>query len=178
MLSNMAYQTNLYTTQKNVKSINTDAKELEQLTGVYLRMGLVKMPNQRSYWEIFSVYTGVSSIFSRKRFETLMSSIHFVDNNSVTEETKKKQKKTKDKLWKSRSWISSLRQNFLEISPEKFNAVDEIMVPFKGKSILRQHMPKKPHKWGFKIWGRSDVSGLLYDFDIWQGKSNKKFQVI
>ena len=29
----MAYQTNLYTTQKNVKSINTDAKELEQLTG-------------------------------------------------------------------------------------------------------------------------------------------------
>ena len=55
----MAYQTNLYTTQKNVKSINTDAKELEQLTGVYLRMGLVKMPNQRSYWEIFSVYTGV-----------------------------------------------------------------------------------------------------------------------
>ena len=178
MLSNMAYQTNLYTTQKNVKSINTDAKELEQLTGVYLRMGLVKMPNQRSYWETFSVYTGVSSIFSRKRFETLMSSIHFVDNNSVTEETKKNKKKTKDKLWKSRSWISSLRQNFLEISPEKFNAVDEIMVPFKGKSILRQHMPKKPHKWGFKIWGRSDVSGLLYDFDICQGKSNKKFQVI
>ena len=84
MLSNMAYQTNLYTTQKNVKSINTDAKELEQLTGVYLRMGLVKMPNQRSYWEIFSVYTGVSSIFSRKRFETLMISIHFVYNNRVT----------------------------------------------------------------------------------------------
>ena len=95
MLSNMAYQTNLYTTQKNVKSINTDAKELEQLTGVYLRMGLVKMPNQRSYWETFSVYTGVSSIFSRKRFETLMSSIHFVDNNSVTEETKKNKKKQK-----------------------------------------------------------------------------------
>ena len=52
------------------------------------------------------------------------------------------------------------------------------MVPFKGKSILRQHMPKKPHKWGFKIWGRSDVSGVLYDFDICQGKSNKKFQVM
>ena len=96
----MAYQTNLYTTQKNVKSINTDAKELEQLTGVYLRMGLVKMPNQRSYWETFSVYTGVSSIFSRKRFETLMSSIHFVDNNSVTEETKKNKKKNKRQTMK------------------------------------------------------------------------------
>ena len=47
MLSNMAYQANLYSAQKNVESINTDAKELEQLIGVYLRMGLVKMPNQR-----------------------------------------------------------------------------------------------------------------------------------
>ena len=32
MLSNMAYQANLYSAQKNVESINTDAKELEQLT--------------------------------------------------------------------------------------------------------------------------------------------------
>ena len=47
------------------------------------------MPNQRSYWETFSGYTGVSSLVSCKRFENLMSLIHFVDNNSVTEETKK-----------------------------------------------------------------------------------------
>ena len=51
MLPDMAYQPNLYSTQKNVKSINTSTKELEQLIGVYLRMGLVIMSNQRSYWE-------------------------------------------------------------------------------------------------------------------------------
>ena len=45
----MAYQTNLYTTQKNVKFINTDTKELEQLIGVYLLMGLVKMSKKHSY---------------------------------------------------------------------------------------------------------------------------------
>ena len=49
MLPDMAYQPNLYSTQKNVKSINTSTKELEQLMGVYLRMGLVIMSNQRSY---------------------------------------------------------------------------------------------------------------------------------
>ena len=49
-LSKMAYQRSLYTTQKKVKSINTEANELDQLIGVYLRirMGLVKMPNQSS----------------------------------------------------------------------------------------------------------------------------------
>ena len=48
------------------------------------------------------------------------------------------------------------------------------MVPFKGKSLLRQYMPKKPQKWEFKLRGRSGVSGFLYDFDIYQGKVNKE----
>ena len=84
MLSDMDYQTNLYTSQRNHKCMNTDTKELEQLIGFYLSMSLVKMPNQCSYWETFFCYTGLSSIFSRKRFLTFMSSTHFVDNNGVT----------------------------------------------------------------------------------------------
>ena len=98
-----------------------------------------------------------------------MSSIHFADNNSVTEETKKIERQ-----WKLRPWISSLRQNFLDVSPDEFNTADEIMFPFKGKSILRHYMSKRPHKWGFKIWGRKGVFGFLCDFDIYQGRSNKK----
>ena len=124
----MDYQTDLYTSQRKLKCINTNSKELEQLIGDYLLMGLVKMPNQRSFWETFFGYTGVSSIFSRKRFVTFISSINFVDNNCVTKKTKKV-----GKLWKLRPWNSSLQQNFLEVSPEEFNVVDEIMVPFKGK---------------------------------------------
>ena len=30
-------------------------------------------------------------------------------------------------------------------------------------------MPGKPHKWGFKLWGRCRISGFLYDFDVYQG---------
>ena len=50
-----------------------------------------------------------------------MSSIHIVDNNSVTEETKQIYR-----LWKLHLSISNLRGDFLEVSPEEFNAVDEI----------------------------------------------------
>ena len=80
--------------------------------------------------------------------------------------------KKKNRLWKLHPWISTLRENFLMVTPEEYHAVDEIMVPFKGKSLMRQYMPNKPHKWGFKIWGRSGVSGYLYDFDTYQGKTN------
>ena len=47
------------------------------------------------------------------------------------------------------------------------------MVPFKGKSLFRQYMPKNPHKLASKLWGRTGISGVLYDFDIYQGKANK-----
>ena len=29
-------------------------------------------------------------------------------------------------------------------------------------------MPKKSHNWGFKLWGRSDSDGFMYDFDVYQ----------
>ena len=44
------------------------------------------------------------------------------------------------------------------------------MVGFKGRSILKQYMPAKPKKWGIKFWGRCMSTGVLHDFDIYQGR--------
>ena len=130
-------------------------------------MRLVKLPSQISYWETFITYSGVSFVMERNRFEALFRNIHFVNNLDVNHEGKS------DHLWKLRPWVNSLRENFLKVSPEEYHAVDEIMVSFKRKSLLQQYMPKKPHKWGFELWGRSGISDLLYDCDIYQGKANK-----
>lgn len=46
------------------------------------------------------------------------------------------------------------------------------MIPTKGRSSLHQYLPKKPHKWGIKVWARCGVSGLIYDFDIYVGKQD------
>ena len=56
------------------------------------------------------------------------------------------------------------------MTPEEYHSVDEVMVAFKGKSLLRQFLPAKPHKWGFKLWARCGVSGFMYNFDLYQGK--------
>ena len=103
---------------------------------------------------------------SRTRFETLLTTIHFVDNNTISDDDKKA-----DRVWKLWPWLNELHQNLLDVTPEEYNSVDEIMVPFKGKSLLRQHMPGKPHKWGFKLWGRCGMSGFLYYFDVYQGSN-------
>ncbi|MCL4142327.1 UNVERIFIED_CONTAM: hypothetical protein GTU68_050401 [Idotea baltica] len=32
-------------------------------------------------------------------------------------------------------------------------------------------MPKKPHKWGYKVFSRCGASGMLYEFEVYLGKS-------
>ena len=44
------------------------------------------------------------------------------------------------------------------------------MVAFKGRSYLKQFLPKKPKKWGFKLWARCSSTGFMHKFDIYQGK--------
>lgn len=66
--------------------------------------------------------------------------------------------------------MEKLRENFFDVSPEELHSIDEIMVAFKGRSFLKQYLPNKPSKCGLKLWGRSEISGYIYDFGIYQGK--------
>ena len=50
-------------------------------------------------------------------------------------------------------------------------AVDEAMVPYKGRSSLKQYMPKKPIKIGLKVWVWADsVTGYISCFQVYIGK--------
>ena len=114
MLASAALETNLYSTQKCGNSINTSGFEIEQVLGIYLRMGLALMPNVRCYWEDYHRYHLVADIMPRIRFEKLMTSIHLTNNLTVVEADKS------DKIWKIRAWLSCLRENYLKMSPKNF----------------------------------------------------------
>lgn len=128
------------------------------------------MPSVRCYWENGTRYTPICDVMSRNRFERLMQCIHFVNNCDVAQEDKD------DKVWKLRPWISSLQCNFAQVEQEELNSVDEIMVAFTGRSNLKQYLPNKPTPWGFKLWGRAGTTGLLYQFEVYQGQSKKKYE--
>jgi hypothetical protein len=49
-------------------------------------------------------------------------------------------------------------------------SIDEQVVPFKGKSRLRQYNPKKPKKWGYKVFVLSGINGLIHNFEVYTGK--------
>ena len=43
------------------------------------------------------------------------------------------------------------------------------MVPFKGKSGLKQYNPQKLKKWGYKLYVLSGIDGLIHNFEIHTG---------
>ncbi|XP_053376586.1 piggyBac transposable element-derived protein 2-like [Mercenaria mercenaria] len=165
MFDAVSTETNMYSMQKDGISLNTTAKEIQILIGVYLRMGITKVHKLRAYWESSTRYGPVADVMSRNRFLNLIRLLHFSNNLDHADTG------TTDKIWKLRPWLNSLRERFLSMTPEECNSIDEIMVPFKGKSSIKQYIRGKPNPWGFKVWGRAGTSEVLYDFDVYQGKT-------
>jgi len=81
-----------------------------------------------------------------------------------------------DRLFKVRPIIQKLSDTFVEnYAPCQHIAVDESMVRFKGRSTLKQYMPMKPIKRGFKIWCASCACcGYLLAFQIYAGKESQQ----
>lgn len=85
MIQALTKNTHEYSFQKTGTSINTNTKEIEQVIGMYLKMGLMQMSGIQMYWEADTQYTPVSDVMSRSRFQSLLASLHFTNNLTVVE---------------------------------------------------------------------------------------------
>lgn len=126
----------------------------------------MKAPSYRLYWNSQSRYELIGDTMPRRRFGKLRSYLHFVDNTYALP----KNHADHDKLFKIRPFLNSICNNFRKIAVEENSVVDEIMVPFKGMSSMKQYIKNKPHKWGIKIFAIASQCGIIHDFEIYVGK--------
>jgi len=89
MLELLANETNQHAFKKSGVVLGTSVKELEQLMGMFLRMGLVQMNGNRMYWEQDTRYNPVADVMPRNRFQKLLIVLHFVGNEGVTDDDKR-----------------------------------------------------------------------------------------
>lgn len=150
----IANETNLYSVRTEGASVNTSAAEIEQFLGILVLMGVVKMPALSDYWSDRLRYPLMADVMPVKRFKKLRRLVHFTSTEDAT-----------DKFTKIRPAFELLRGNFRKVEEEKQQSIDEMMVPYKDKRAgkLRQYMKNKPHKWGYKLFVRAGVSGMVYD---------------
>uniref|UniRef100_A0A3P8SS87 PiggyBac transposable element-derived protein domain-containing protein n=1 Tax=Amphiprion percula TaxID=161767 RepID=A0A3P8SS87_AMPPE len=164
LLDSIVEHSNLYCAQQNpTHALKLDPNELEQFIGTVVYMSVFHLPRSRMYWSSECRVSQVADIMSRSRWEEIKHFIHFCDNMAPN---------NGDKLFKVRSLIDSLLPKFQALPQDQMLSIDEQMVPFKGRSSLKQYIPKKPYKWGYKIFVLCDTKGLVHSFDIFSGKTD------
>lgn len=134
-------------------------------------MGLHPLPDFELYWSTHRFYNNpdISSTFTLNRFKNIPENLHVNDNTTVAP----RYSSNFDKLHKLRPLISKLNDIFPQQAKESgIYSVDECMVKFKGRSTIKQFMPLKPIKRGYKVWARCDArTGYLHAFEVYTGKS-------
>ncbi|KAJ8963694.1 hypothetical protein NQ314_005446 [Rhamnusium bicolor] len=137
------FATHIMATQKLKKyaRINkwepTDREEIKKFLGLTLWMGLVRQSALPDYWSKFGIYRLdiPKSIMSRNRYDLLL---HFSDNDM---------NQKGDRLANIQPLVEILLKKFQELLyPDEDIVVDETLVPWRGRLILRQYIPKKAHR--------------------------------
>jgi hypothetical protein len=139
----------------------TTPQEIRALFGCLIYMGIVCVDDTRGYWERETRQAFVADCFPRDRFILLLRSLRFDPQlQSVG-----------DRLQRLRTIIHTIQENaLLYFYPGQDVCVDEAMVAFKGRSIMRQHITKKKSPTGFKVWMLVDVqTNYVYAFDVYTG---------
>jgi hypothetical protein len=142
-------------------TFSTTAEELYAFMGVQIYMGIVSLPRTSMYWSSLYCQSFVTSVFTRDRFELLLHYFRVVPPDPPPSPD--------DPLSHVRSFCDTLNRSFAQhYAPSQNIALDEAMVAFKGRSPIKQYMPKKPHKWGYKVWCLASDEYLLR-FHVYEG---------
>ena len=137
-------------------------------------MGINKLPEIRDYWSTNKQlrYAPIADRISRDRFEEITRYLHFVDNETLPA----RGEQGFSRLQKVEPVISHMKDKFKSVYyPHCQCSIDEAMIPFKGRSSMKQYLPLKPVKRGFKVWAMADsLNGYICDFNVYTGAGERE----
>ena len=137
--------------------------------GFMILMGINKLPEIRDYWSTngYLHYAPIADHISRGQFEENTRYLHFVDSDTLHS----RDDPQFSRLQRVDPIIDHLKHRFQSVYyPHCEVSIDEAMIPFKGRSSMKQYLPLKPVKRGFKVWVIADATnGYTYDLNVYTG---------
>ena len=155
--------------QRSRDARNTDEVEMRALFGLLYLCGLHKSShtNAKDLWSADG--TGIELLrktMSYKRFTFLLRCLRF-DNIKDRED-----RRQLDKLAAVRDFFSAFNKKCQEIySVSEYVTIEEKLEKFRGRCGFRQYMPKKPARYGIKIFALVDARTFYtYNMEIYAGQ--------
>lgn len=152
----------LEATKENGLEIAAD--EFDGFLGILMAMINNMRKSERDYWSENDLlgFKEIRNCMHRNDYLRIKKHLKFAKNCDIN---------NKDRIWKVRPLTNLFQINIQQFGFFVSNlSVDESMIKFFGRTILKQYMPKKPIRFGIKLWSLCTISGYLLDFDIYCGK--------
>lgn len=159
----------IFAEKKGKEKPHTDSSEMILVLGVLLVMAYNRVPHMAMYWSEHPSLGNktIKNAMSRDRFLLLASKLYF---------NHPKKPHNADRSYYTNELVKHLKKAFQRIRAESTRqSIDETMVKFKGRSIIKQYMPKKTIRRGTKIYTRSCAKSLLRYVCV-QRKGNRHCQ--
>ena len=168
LMEHIAFESTIYCKEKEAdveKHRQFTATDIRRYCGILILSSVIHLRDIRSHWNADLGCKVIQDTMTCNQFENIRRYLHF-NRNELAEGPGQP---GFDKLHKIRPIINTLRPRFLSIPLTESLSVDEQMCATKMKHSLRQYMPAKPHKWGFKLFVLAGTNGYGYDFEIYAG---------
>ena len=178
VIDQITIQTNLYHDQVNQgKELKTNwipvtKEEIKAFLRINIAMGIVNLPEMKSYWaKGITRVPWFPSIMSRPRFEQICHYLHLADNSKQPDKDSKEYKLYK--LGKIDEKVNEAAARCCK--PKQQLSIDEQMVRTNVRISFLQYLPKKPKKFGVKLWVLAEaLTGYCLRFQIYTGKCGDK----
>lgn len=168
LVQKWVYHTNQYSMIHLGKSLDTTVDELYRLIGCLIYMGIDNLPEIQDYFYGQFERQFLMDCFQYNRFSQLLSCFCVTDPRDHDT--------FKDPADHCNQLINYLNQKFQShYNLTQHLSLDEAMVAFKGYAAIKQYIPSKPHRFGYKIWCLC-CQGYLYRFELYEGADEEIFE--
>ena len=141
--------------------------------GISIAMGMLHLPRLKDYWSTNTILSTpwFPSVMSRDRFLVILRYLHLVDSS----QQRKKGEEGYDPLFKLRPLIDHLNAVYPEYyKPSRQLSIDEMMIGTRCRVAFLQYIPKKPTRFGIKVWVNSEAkTGYVLCFQVYTGANQK-----
>lgn len=166
ILNFLVDESNKYAFQNNPNFAEpVTVPELRKFLGIIIFTSVYHYPSVRSYWSNKVKFDPIAQTMNRNRFDKIRQMFHMNDNNKHWPPDHPQH----DRMHKIRPVIDHLNKKFITVPFEHRLSLDEQMCATKIRHFMKQYLPNKPHKWGFKLYVVCSLSGYAYNFEVYSG---------
>ncbi|XP_063596592.1 piggyBac transposable element-derived protein 3-like [Penaeus indicus] len=145
----------------------TVVHQMKKFIGINFLMSVLRFPRIKMYWQKKTRISCIADAMGRDMFSVIRASLKVFDESLLNAAQRKS-----DKFHKIRPLIDCVRSRCLELDRPQNVSVDEMIIPFTGRTNLKQFTPRKPNPHGLKIFVLASSDGQVLEFEFFQGKED------